>query len=150
MGSDEGDVRLPAMQVSPQQRADADVRDARVSHAPAPERAPPDQATWPRCEYRPRSPVSRWSSCGVPVASAWREIGAEGWSWRDPTSPPASRQRLPRPRVRENARDGRLPALDGGCEPDHMTFAVAARSYDRFMGRYSIPFAPILISFAGI
>jgi SAM-dependent methyltransferase len=31
-----------------------------------------------------------------------------------------------------------------------MTFAVAAESYDRFMGRYSVPLAPQLADFAGI
>ena len=31
-----------------------------------------------------------------------------------------------------------------------MTFAVAADSYDRFMGRYSVPLAPRLADFAGV
>jgi SAM-dependent methyltransferase len=31
-----------------------------------------------------------------------------------------------------------------------MTFAVAADSYDRFMGRYSMPLAPVFADFAGI
>ncbi len=31
-----------------------------------------------------------------------------------------------------------------------MSFTVAAEAYDRFMGRYSIPLAPLLASFAGV
>jgi ubiquinone/menaquinone biosynthesis C-methylase UbiE len=31
-----------------------------------------------------------------------------------------------------------------------MSFDVAAESYDRFMGRYSVPLAPLLASFAGV
>lgn len=31
-----------------------------------------------------------------------------------------------------------------------MTFAVAADAYDRFMGRYSVPLAPLLADFAGV
>jgi trans-aconitate methyltransferase len=31
-----------------------------------------------------------------------------------------------------------------------MSFAVAAEAYDRFMGRYSEPLAPLLADFAGI
>lgn len=31
-----------------------------------------------------------------------------------------------------------------------MSFAVAAEAYDRFMGRYSVPLAPLLASFAGV
>jgi SAM-dependent methyltransferase len=31
-----------------------------------------------------------------------------------------------------------------------VTFAVAAESYDRFMGRYSMPLAPLLADFAGV
>ena len=30
-----------------------------------------------------------------------------------------------------------------------MTFAVAAEAYDRFMGRYSVPLAPLFADFAG-
>src|SRR5687767_7233341 len=30
-----------------------------------------------------------------------------------------------------------------------MTFAVAADAYDRFMGRYSVPLAPLFADFAG-
>jgi hypothetical protein len=30
-----------------------------------------------------------------------------------------------------------------------MSFAVAAEAYDRFMGRYSEPLAPLLADFAG-
>ena len=40
--------------------------------------------------------------------------------------------------------------MDGAREPGDVTFAVAARSYDRYMGRYSTELAPRLISFAGI
>ena len=31
-----------------------------------------------------------------------------------------------------------------------MSFAVAADSYDRFMGRYSVPLAPQLLDLAGV
>ena len=31
-----------------------------------------------------------------------------------------------------------------------MTFEVAADSYDRFMGRYSIPLGPVFADFAGV
>ena len=31
-----------------------------------------------------------------------------------------------------------------------MTFAVAADSYDRFMGRYSVPLAPLFADFADV
>ncbi len=31
-----------------------------------------------------------------------------------------------------------------------MTFVVAAEAYDRFMGRYSVPLAPVFVDFAGV
>ena len=50
-----------------------------------------------------------------------------------------------RPRPLRAARAGRL-----GRTGLAVTFHVAADAYDRFMGRYSIPLAPVLADFAGI
>jgi ubiquinone/menaquinone biosynthesis C-methylase UbiE len=49
-----------------------------------------------------------------------------------------------------STRGGSIDGVDGAREPGDVTFAVAARSYDRYMGRYSTELAPRLVSFAGI
>jgi hypothetical protein len=43
-----------------------------------------------------------------------------------------------------------IDGVDGQREPERMAFTVAARSYERYMGRYSTELAPKLVSFAGI
>ncbi len=43
-----------------------------------------------------------------------------------------------------------LPARCGQRRLPSVTFDVAAEAYDRFMGRYSVPLAPVFVDFAGV